>query len=61
MFGLYDTIRIKSTGEKASVIEIDDNNGKSPPIYLCEINEKPDNSKLSDVVRWLEADEIEPN
>ena len=59
MFGMCDTVRIKVTGEKAEIIEIDDNNGTCPPIYLCELCEKPDNAGLTDVVKWFEAEEIE--
>lgn len=60
MFRMYDTVRIKVTGEKAEIIEIDNNNGTCPPIYLCELCEKTDNAKLTDVVKWFEIEEIEP-
>lgn len=60
MIKLYDTVRIKSSGELASVIEIDDNDGKDVPIYLCELHNKPAGADVTDVVKWLESNEIEP-
>lgn len=59
MFKIYDTVKIKSTGETATIIEIDDNDGKNVPIYLCELNNKPENAEVTDVIKWFESDEIE--
>ena len=59
MFRLYDTVKIKSTGEAATIIEIDENRRKSLPIYLVELNDKPKNTTVADVIKWLEQDEIE--
>ncbi len=59
MFRLYDTVKIKSTGDLATIIEIDENRGKTLPIYLVELNVKPKNATVSDVIKWLEQDEIE--
>lgn len=55
----FDTVKIKSTGELATVIEIDDNDGKNIPIYLVELNDKPKHTDVTDVVKWLEHNEIE--
>lgn len=60
MIKLYDIVRIKSSGELASVVEIDDNHGKNVPIYLCELHNKPATADVTDVVKCLESDEIEP-
>ena len=56
---LYDTVKIKATGELASIIEIDDNGGKDVPIYLVELHNKPQNATVADVVKWLEIGELE--
>ncbi len=59
MLKLYDTVKIKATGELASIVEIDDNGGKDVPIYLVELHNKPKNTPVTDVVKWLESDDIE--
>ncbi len=59
MLKLYDNVMIKATGETASIIEIDNNNGADVPIYLIEIHNKPRNAKINDVVKWVEYNEIE--
>ena len=59
MMKLYDTVKIKATGELASIIEIDDNGGKDVPIYLVELHNKPKNATVADVVKWLEIGDLE--
>lgn len=59
MIKLYDTVRIKASGKTASVIEIDDNDGKNAPVYLVEIHDKPEGANVTDVIKWLEYSEIE--
>lgn len=59
MLKLYDTVKIKATGELASIVEIDDNGGKDVPIYLVELHNKPKNAPVTDVVKWLESSDIE--
>ncbi len=59
MLKLYDTVKIKATGELASIVEIDDNGGKDVPIYLVELHDKPKNASVTDVVKWLESGDIE--
>ena len=59
MLKLYDKVRIKSTGETASIIEIDDNNGNDVPVYLIELHNKPENADVTDVVKWVEHSDIE--
>ncbi len=59
MLKLYDTVKIKSTGELASIIEIDDNDGKDVPIYLVELHNKPQNATVTDVIKWFEIEELE--
>lgn len=58
MLKLYDTVKVKKTGADAVIIEIDDNDGNSPPIYLLELVDKPDNADYSDVIFWCESSEI---
>lgn len=60
MIRLYDTVKVKKSGEKAAIIEIDDNNGMSPPIYLLEIINKPDDASFDDVIFWCEEDDFIP-
>lgn len=60
MIKLYDEVKIKKNGKIANVVEIDDNDGKSVPIYLIELQDKPNGADVSDVVFWCEAEEIEP-
>ena len=55
----YDKVKIKKTGAVGAIIEIDDDNGTKPPIYLIEIIDKPVNAKIEDVVLWCDYDEIE--
>lgn len=59
MMKKYDKVRIKKTGAVGAIIEIDDDNGKKPPIYLIEIIDKPASAKIEDVVFWCNYDEIE--
>ncbi len=59
MLKLYDTVKIKSNGELASIIEIDDNDGKDVPIYLVELHNKPKNTTVTDVIKWFEIEELE--
>lgn len=59
MLKLYDTVKIKATGELASIVEIDDNGGKDVPIYLVELHEKPENAPVTEVVKWFESNKIE--
>lgn len=59
MLKLYDTVKIKATGELASIVEIDDNGGKDVPIYLVELHEKSENAPVTEVVKWFESNEIE--
>lgn len=59
MIKLFDTVMIKTIGKKATVLEIDDDNGTKPPSYLVEIQDKPLNASLSDVVFWCGWDEIQ--
>lgn len=54
----FDTVIIKATGKKGNVIEIDDNGGKSVPIYLVELQDKPADASVSDVIKWFEYSEI---
>ena len=57
---LFDIVKINKTGNKAAIIEIDDENGIKPPIYLVEIvdDEKSKNAKLSDVIFWCDSDDF---
>lgn len=59
MIRLYDPVKITKTEQLGHVIEIDDNNGKSAPIYLVEIDDKPDNADVTDVIKWYDYSEIE--
>ncbi|MGN1133328.1 MAG: hypothetical protein ACI4RN_02620 [Oscillospiraceae bacterium] len=58
MLKLYDTVIVKKNNVKAAIIEIDDNNGKSPPIYLVEVIDKPDNAAVNDVIFWCEESDL---
>lgn len=58
MLKLYDTVIVKKSNVKGAVVEIDDNDGNSPPVYLVEVIDKPDNSSVSDVIFWCEESEI---
>ncbi len=60
MFKLYDKVTINNTGNHGNIIEIDDDNGTKPPIYLIEIvdEEKKAGAEITDVVFWCESDEI---
>lgn len=59
MFKLYDQVKIKKDGRMAHIIEMDDDGGTKPTIYLLEIDKKPKDSKPSDVIIWVEENEIE--
>ncbi len=59
MIKAYDKIKVKSTGKLGTVIEIDDNGGTDVPIYLVELDDKPKNADVTDVVKWYEHSEIE--
>jgi len=61
MLKLYDTVVIKSTGKNAVIIEIDDDKGTKPPIYLVELVDKPLGASVADVVFWCDYSEIIPN
>lgn len=52
MVKLYDTVIMKKGGRHVAIIEIDDNGGTKPPIYLVEIvdEEKPKDAEVEDVV-----------
>ena len=58
---LYDQVVVKKTGKHANIIEIDDDGGTKPPIYLVEIcdSEKGDFDDINEVVFWCEDNEIE--
>ena len=56
---LYDRVKLVKDGRAGNVVEIDDDNGKRPPIYLVEIEDKPEDADLADVIIWCDADEIE--
>lgn len=60
MIRLYDTVIIKKSGKHAAIIEIDDDGGTKPPIYLIEIvdEEKPEDAKVDDVVFWCEREDF---
>lgn len=55
----YDAVRIIKSGKLGHVVEIDDANGKKPPLYLVELDDKPEGSTLSDVLVWCDWREIE--
>ena len=59
---VYDPVTVIKTGKPATIIEIDDNNGKDAPIYLVEIDDtaKGDYTSVSEVVFWCEQEEIKP-
>ncbi len=61
MIKKYDTVVVKATGKHAAVIEIEDDEGTKPPIYLVEVvdEEKPEHASLTDVVFWCDHTEIE--
>lgn len=63
MLKLYDKVIIKKTGNHGNIIEIDDDNGTKPPIYLVEIvdDEKPVGAEITDVVFWCESEDIDGN
>ncbi len=58
MLKIYDKIIVKKTGNEGSIIEIDDDNGTKPPIYLIVLTVKSSDANLNDVVFWCDADEI---
>lgn len=60
MVKLYDTVIMKKGGRHAAIIEINDNGGTKPPIYLVEIvdEEKPEDAEAEDVVFWCEREDF---
>ncbi len=60
MIKLYDKVFYKKTKKEAHVVEIDDANGTKPPMYLIEIDDKPDDTDTEEVVFWCDYDEIAP-
>lgn len=59
MLKLYDEVRVKSTGQIANIVEIDDNKGQSPPVYLIEMRDISDDMEIEDVIKWVEQSDIE--
>lgn len=58
-FRQYDTVLVKKTGQKACIVEIDDNNGMDVPIYMVEVIDKPDDADVSDVLFWCDRSDLE--
>ena len=61
MIKLYDKVLVTKKNKYGNVIEIDDDNGTKPPIYLIEIvdSEKGINDEVEDVIFWCDEDEIQ--
>lgn len=61
MIKLYDMVTVLKTGKHGAVVEIDDDGGTKPPIYLVEVldKEKPVDADVEDVVFWCDYDEIQ--
>ncbi len=60
MIRLYDKVRIRSTGKTGFVVETDDDGGTRPTIYLVELEHKPADADITEVIIWCDWDEIEP-
>lgn len=61
MIELFDKVLVTKKNKHGNVIEIDDDNGTKPPIYLIEIvdSEKGINDEVEDVIFWCDEDEIQ--
>ena len=59
MIKLFDTVKVKKSGALASVLEIEDDGGKKPPVYLLELVEKPSGAEPDEVVFWCDYSEVE--
>ena len=55
MFKKYDTVIVKKTGSKATIVEIDDDGGRKPPSYLVEIIDKPDDADYGELLLCISA------